>query len=365
MKKGGSFFISGRAMHKLLTATLGLLLLAGCSVLPEATHQPVIHNPFPQLSRVAIAPFLNYSSEPTLDMHGVSLAYYNELQQTPGFEVLPIDVVEETLRQTNLKISNAQDARRLAQLLDVDAVVIGMVTDFDPYYPPRMGLRVEWYAANPCYHPIPPGYGLPWGTVEEKDIPGPLVFEAEMALAREQLKTQNPGFMPESPPAAPPPQRSMAPGAELPTDSSQSDQPEIRRVSLTQGAESTVPGDTTGVPITTDTTGQGEGLLPPDWPDPAGFVPPPPSPWPPACQPSDEPVLQHTALYNGHDPEVTEALATYYFFRDDARFGGWQGYLQRSDDFIRFCCHMHISQMLSARGGAGQTRVVWRWPSFR
>ena len=61
----------------------------------------------------------------------------------------------------------------------------------------------------------------------------------------------------------------------------------------------------------------------------------------------------------------TEALASYYYFRDDARFGGWQAYLQRSNDFVRFCCHMHISEMLSARGGAGETRVVWRWPTIR
>ena len=65
------------------------------------------------------------------------------------------------------------------------------------------------------------------------------------------------------------------------------------------------------------------------------------------------------------DMEFTEALSSYYFFRDDARIGGWQSYLQRSDDFIRFCCHMHISEMLSARGGAGETRVVWRWPTIR
>lgn len=75
--------------------------------------------------------------------------------------------------------------------------------------------------------------------------------------------------------------------------------------------------------------------------------------------------MQHTRVYNGHDSEFTEALASYYFFRDDGRFGGWQTYLQRSDDFIRFCCHMHIWEMLSARGGAGETRVVWRWRCVR
>ena len=75
--------------------------------------------------------------------------------------------------------------------------------------------------------------------------------------------------------------------------------------------------------------------------------------------------MTHTQIYHGHDAEFTEALASYYHFRDDARFGGWQSYLQRSDDFIRFCCHLHIAEMLTARGGGGETRVVWRWSESR
>ena len=105
--------------------------------------------------------------------------------------------------------------------------------------------------------------------------------------------------------------------------------------------------------------------LPVDWPDPRGFVPAPPAPVCPDCRPTDEPVLRHTRVYNGNDVGVTTALETYRYFKDDARTGGWQSYLQRSDDFIRFCCHMHITEMLSARGGAGETRVVWRWPERR
>ena len=42
-----------------------------------------------------------------------------------------------------------------------------------------------------------------------------------------------------------------------------------------------------------------------------------------------------------------------------------QSYLQRSDDFIRFCCHLHIHEMLSARGGADETRVRWEWSDCR
>jgi hypothetical protein len=105
--------------------------------------------------------------------------------------------------------------------------------------------------------------------------------------------------------------------------------------------------------------------LPPDWPDPRGFVPAPPSSERPPALPQSDPVITHTRLYHGNDADFTRCLAGYYYFRDEARFGGWQSYLQRTDDFVRFCCHLHITEMLAARGGAGETRVVWRWPIRR
>lgn len=293
----------------------------GCAMLPEIAHQPTLHNPFPQLSKVAVAPFFNHSTDPTVDGRQFALAYFNELQSVPGYEVVPVGTVENAMLSEHITLSSAEEARRLAQVLGVDAVVIGAVTDFSPYYPPRCAIQVEWYAANPCFHPIPPGYGLPWGTAEEDEIPDRLIFETEMAVAREQLATQTP----------------VAPAAETAAGAD-----DASATTLTSAAEPA-----------------------PSWPDPRGLIPPPPSAVAPACEPSGEPVLRHTKTYNGHDPDFTEALENYYFFRDDARFGGWQSYLQRSDDFIRFCCRMHIWEMLGARGGAGETRVVWRWPMIR
>src|SRR5581483_7123564 len=98
--------------------------------------------------------------------------------------VVPVSRVEQAMQEHGIVLANAREVRKLAQILEVDAVVIGAVTDYTPYYPPRVGLQVEWYSANPYFHPIPPGYGLPWGTAEEENIPPPLIFEAQMALAR-------------------------------------------------------------------------------------------------------------------------------------------------------------------------------------
>ena len=169
---------------RLLVAPTLLLAVAGCQFLPKPSHQPSVHNPFPQLSKVAIAPFFNLSTEPTVDGRQFAIAYFDELQGVPGYEVVPVGVVEKTIEAYKIGLSSPADARKLAQILNVDAVVIGAVTDFSEYYPPRCAMQVEWYAANPNFHTIPPGYGLPWGTTEEEQIPNSLIFEAEMALSR-------------------------------------------------------------------------------------------------------------------------------------------------------------------------------------
>ena len=352
---------------------LALLSLAasGCSLIPEVSHQPVVHNPFPQLSKVAVAPFFNLSSEPSVDGREFALAYFNELQLVPGFQVVPIGIVEQAIKTYGLEMASPDDARKLAQILEVDAVVIGSVTDFSPYYPPRCAMRVEWYAANPCYHPIPPGYGLPWGTPEEEYIPAPLVFEAEMALAREQLKTQSPPFQPQ---VVAPLEESEPPTESLPAPEPMA-RPQDRTITVAhntkaKSATTAVEKKTNAEKTSTEkaNTDQKANLqLPPGWPDARGFVPPGPCVGPPLCNPPEKilPVLEHTKTYNGQDAQFTAALASFASFQDDARFGGWQGYLQRSDDFIRFCCRMHVYELLGARGGADESRVVWRWPADR
>jgi hypothetical protein len=80
------------------------LVFSGCAMLPEIVHQPTLHNPFPQLSKVAVAPFFNLSHEPTLDGRKVASAYFNELQLLPGFEVVAVGVVEQVMRENHITL---------------------------------------------------------------------------------------------------------------------------------------------------------------------------------------------------------------------------------------------------------------------
>ena len=253
-----------------------------------------------------------------------------------GFEVVPIGVTRRAMQMYGVRGESAADFQMLARKMGVDAVVVGTVNDYSPYYPPRLAMTVRWYAANPSFHPIPAGYGLPWGTPAEEVIPERHLKQAEFELAKRQLATQTPPIPPEYFAAQPSTEPARA----------------AQHSTAAPVPLSALPG--------ADGPAAGGGELPADWPDPRGFVPPPPSSQPPCFTPQHEAILTHTRSYNGHDLEVTEALADYYELRDDARFGGWQAYLQRSEDFIRFCCYKHVTEMLAMRGGADETKVVYR-----
>lgn len=321
-----------------------LLLLSsssGCALLPDIKHKPQTINPFPQLKTIAVLPFANQSEEPTLSGERVALAYIDELQAIRGFEVLPIGAVKQRLAQYPGPLGSGKDFQALAAYLGVDAVLIGAVTDYNPYYPPRMSLKVNWYAANPGFHPVAVGYGLPWGTKAEKDIPRWIHYEAQRALAAEQLKTQTP----------------------IPQPLMPEDQP-VAASELARPAGGSAMNDS--IVVQADGTWSADGApLPPNWPDPRGFIPDPPAASPPVMSVQHEPIISHMRNFNGHDEDFTEQLAEYFYYRDDARFGGWQAYLQRSEDFIRFCCHLHVQETLVSRGGQDKSRLIFRWPIDR
>ncbi|MEM6687882.1 MAG: hypothetical protein AAF664_00555 [Planctomycetota bacterium] len=321
---------------------LGLVsLLGGCRYLPHPRVRERFHNPFPQLKLVAVVPFYNQSDSPTLDADAVTNAYYEAIQSVPGFEVLPVTATQQAINSYALMHGmprDGQDFQALAKHLDVEAIVVGSVTDFDPFYPPRMAITTHWYAANEGFHPIPPGYGMPWGTKAEERIETWIVDETEFELARKQLATQTPI-------------EPMAPNSQTSFDGN-----------LGTYLESGPNAMTASTNDEFDMVGSG---LPEDWPNPTDLIPDPPQPLPPQLTVSHDPVLVHTRLYKGDDPYFTSKLADYVETGDDARGSGWQGYLKRSDDFIRFCCHLHFTEMLAARGGKRESEFIVRFPLSR
>lgn len=456
---------------------------AGCEVLPVTRYKPTLHNPLPQLRNIAVVPFYNETGNRNIDGRRFAQCFANELQRVPGFNVISNNVVEKTMLVNNLhRFENVDDIRYLAQLLNVDGIVIGKVHQFSDHYPPKIKFETEWYAVNPYFHPIPAGRGLPWGTEHEMFIPDKVLLQAEMELAAAQLKTQTPQYEP----AKSPEERRQQAESERSTDRTTDDSvtktdsytEQVPRTAKKENhirlMAATIPNnlnretldeselealaayqqqrfvnknlELTGVPYipeaepfsaedrkkdmlaqnpelphplqhgpwqsetalqnqnpwsaqnqfpvyqqgqyplqypTTAGHWQAESgqtvipyeqyaaihgaaaqpSLPNDWPDPRGFIPESPVPERPKGETkNDGPIIVHSSIYNGNDSEFMQALQDYDFlFRDDKRIAGKESILNNGTEFIGFCCRMHIWEIFTVRGGAGQAEKVKRF----
>jgi len=145
-RKGGT-----RAARKGALCLLGLNLmvgLPGCSV----RHKPPEPPPVVPLV-VAVAPVLNLSNRSDWDALKVTDMLALELQALPEFIVVPVDRVLAALAvKGQAAIETPSDVRDLGRELKADMVIVAAITEFDPYYPPRVAMTVQCYWSGPDAH---------------------------------------------------------------------------------------------------------------------------------------------------------------------------------------------------------------------
>ena len=78
-----------------------------------------------------------------------------------------------------------------------------------------------------------------------------------------------------------------------------------------------------------------------------------------------QPYMSYTRVFDGSDAKFTAALRNYLELSGDQRSGGWTGYLHRSEDFIRFCMHRTIIEMMQLHGGESRKQWVFMERKFR
>lgn len=168
------------------------VLLAGCAPTRQSESRDwYFGNPYDQPRSLAVTVFINQSGV-ELDMMMVTDQFYTELQQLPGeIKVVPVNRMLATLREMGLRmVRGPEDVQELADRLDVDGVIVGSVTRYDPYPPPVLGMAVQLYNRPDSTDPSPAtGPGS-----TETDTPDPMAlsrsarpFELSMD---EQLRPQ-------------------------------------------------------------------------------------------------------------------------------------------------------------------------------
>ncbi len=78
-----------------------------------------------------------------------------------------------------------------------------------------------------------------------------------------------------------------------------------------------------------------------------------------------QPLMSYTRIFDGADGELVAALRDYVELNGDLRSGGWEEYLHRSEDYIRFCSYRMILEMLSLHGGEGKHRLILKFRKYK
>lgn len=378
-----------------------------------------VTNPNPKLKTVALVPFFNLSQESDVDGRRFALAYYAELQKVPGFQVLPVGVAEVAMVEHQLQMNNPEDVLKLANILNVDAVVIGAITDYSPYYPPRIGMQVSWY--SPHAQEFIPGVPL---MVEERHAKKTFMnqlFKSDRLALKEVRKEEHQAkrevkqashlerktekqekkvnrkagaqscpadCQPEtSLPAPAPPANTIIRGQSSETLDSwpyPKTQTEIIQAyaQANQGAHTT--NQTVQTPMTVipppeikskrqqfalpkppiPTTVDTSQNIPSHTKQVGTYCPPIGSTETEVFDPR-QPFMSYTRLFDGSDAALVAHLRDYMEVSGDRRSGGWEAYLHRSEDFIRFTSHLMILEMLTLHGGQAKHQIIFKVRKYR
>ncbi len=137
-----------RSHVAMLWATLICVsLLQGCWV--GLKRPTVLTAPYQDQQLWAVLPFANESGVSIVDPYRTADRFTQELQQVQGIDTVPVNRVIVAMRRLGMQgATSAADVRQLANVLDVDGIVIGTVTTYDPYPPMTFGAAVQLFKTD-------------------------------------------------------------------------------------------------------------------------------------------------------------------------------------------------------------------------
>jgi hypothetical protein len=145
-------------MHKALSFVVllaSMLTGGGCAGTPppELTTPEVLVSPY-QADRSqplwAVAPLRNESGTSVVESMEMCDELVARVSEVRGLAAIPMNRVIATMRAIGMReVNTPGDARTLAQALGVDSIIVGSVTSWDPYDPPRIGLTLGLFGRGP------------------------------------------------------------------------------------------------------------------------------------------------------------------------------------------------------------------------
>lgn len=134
-----------------LLVALTAIMLAGCSSNRNTLEPPqVLTAPGGWTGAEAlwaVAPLANESGVSSVDTFAIADKLVAAVNEVRGVSCLPLNRTIAAMRARGLMyIASPEDARVVAETLGVDALIVGSVTTYDPYDPPKLGLTLAMFA---------------------------------------------------------------------------------------------------------------------------------------------------------------------------------------------------------------------------
>jgi hypothetical protein len=94
-----------------------------------------------------VAPFRNESGTSIVDPAVFADHVTQQIQQAPGITIVPVNRVIAAMDAMDMTTVNSLDgAMKLMGTLGVDGLLVGTITAWDPYEPPKIGAIMQLYA---------------------------------------------------------------------------------------------------------------------------------------------------------------------------------------------------------------------------
>jgi hypothetical protein len=118
----------------------------------ELTPPATLVSPFDERQVWAVAPFNNESGVSIVAGDAVADAFTYEAEQIDGIDTVPVNRVIAAMRRLEIdSVTTPAQAASLLRTLGVDGLIVGTVTAYDPYDPPKFGGSIALFTAEPMH----------------------------------------------------------------------------------------------------------------------------------------------------------------------------------------------------------------------
>ncbi|MBI1304284.1 MAG: hypothetical protein GC172_10945 [Phycisphaera sp.] len=134
---------SARRSALMLVVAAHVLALVGCSGAKRA-EPTILMAPYPTERVWAVVPFANESGVSKIDGASIADKFVSEIEGVDGLRCLPLNRTLAVMQQLGMtEVSDLRQVYTLMRALQADGLVLGTVTDWDPYKPLRFGAAIE------------------------------------------------------------------------------------------------------------------------------------------------------------------------------------------------------------------------------